>query len=130
MARTLSTETLIDLAEAEGISVHWHTGGPKGAWIPETQRISIRYGMSEAQTRCTLAHELGHARYGHPAGHDERHEKIAWRYAAQLLISEADYAAAERAYGHDHRIIAARLGVTQHLVGVWAETWERKRLAA
>ncbi|MBC3185037.1 hypothetical protein H7347_00300 [Corynebacterium sp. zg-331] len=32
--------------------------------------------------------------------------------------SETDYTA-EEAYGHDPRIIAAELGVTQHLVSVW-----------
>ncbi|MDK8450956.1 ImmA/IrrE family metallo-endopeptidase [Corynebacterium mastitidis] len=130
MARTLSTNDLIGLAEAEGITVEWHPSGPKGMWMPTRRAISIRYGLSDEQTRCTLAHELGHAYYGHPAGHDAQYERDAWRYAARLLISPEDYAAAERVYGPEPRIIAAQLGVTQYLVGVWSQMWQTKRAAA
>ena len=58
---------LADLAEEHGIRVVWHRGGPKGAWLPPGT-VSVREGMSGAQTRCTLAHELAHALAGDPAG--------------------------------------------------------------
>ncbi|WP_342341596.1 ImmA/IrrE family metallo-endopeptidase [Corynebacterium mastitidis] len=124
VARTLSTDDLICLAEADGISVEWHTGGPKGMWIPSRRAISLRHGLDEIQSRCTLAHELGHAYYNHPGGHDPKHEAAADRRAAWLLVSASDYAHAEGIYGPVPARIAAELGVTVHLLGVWREMWD------
>lgn len=128
MAKNLLTENLIRLTEVEGITVEWHSDGPKGKWIPSRRAISLRHDLSEVQTRCTLAHELGHAHYEHPAGHHPQHENEADKYAAMLLVSASEYALVEQIYGPYPARIAAELGVTQHLLGVWRRLWEQKRL--
>lgn len=119
--KTLSTNVtaLIDVAEARGYQVWWHRGGPKAAWLPHQRAVSIQVGLDDITALCSLAHELGHAHYGDPPGCDPRLEARADRFAARLLISPVEYAAAERAYGPHPAHIARELGVTTHLVQVW-----------
>lgn len=112
-------DALIEVAEARGISVRWHRGGPKAAWLPQQRAVTVRHGMDDAETLCALAHELGHAHYGDPAGHHPRYEQRADRFAARLLISPVEYALAEQTYGTHPARLAAELGVTVHLVHVW-----------
>lgn len=119
--KTLSTNVtaLIDVSERRGYQVRWHRGGPKAAWLPRQHAVTLRHGMSDADTLCALAHELGHAHYGDPAGCDPAREHRADRFAARLLISPVEYAMAEQAYGPHAARIAHELGVTTHLVQVW-----------
>ena len=119
--KTLSTnlDALIDVAETRGYHVRWHRGGPKAAWLPHQHAVSLRHGMSDADTLCALAHELGHAHYNDPPGHHGAHEQRADRFAARLLISPVEYAMAEHAYGPHPAHIAHELGVTTHLINVW-----------
>lgn len=119
-------EALIQSAEARGYRIRWHRGGPKAAWLPNQNAVTVRIGMDDAETLCALAHELGHAHYNDPPGHDPRFEARADRFAAQLLISPIDYALAERAYGPHPSRLAAELGVTLHLINVWRDLHERK----
>ena len=53
------------LAATHGITITTHTGGEKGRWYSNTRTISIRRDLGWVNTRCTLAHELGHAICGH-----------------------------------------------------------------
>lgn len=122
--RTPSIDTLIDVAENHGLHVDWHRGGPKGAWLPP-DTISIRVGMTDAETLSALAHELGHFANTDPCGDDPRAEARADRHAARILIDPDDYAVAEAVYGPCLPRIAAELGVTQHLATVWRDTYER-----
>ena len=62
-------ESLIQSAEARGYRIRWHRGGPKAAWLPHRSTITLRVGMDDTTTLCSLAHELGHAHYGDPPGH-------------------------------------------------------------
>ena len=117
--KTPSTNELISIAEAAGVRVTWHKGGPKGAWLPHARRISLRHGMDDAATRCTMAHELAHMWLGHPAPASNRQERQADRFAAQLLVSPVEYALAEQIYEARPQLIAAELGVTNEvLVGL------------
>ena len=50
-------------AQQLGVRLVRHTGGAKGYYHHKTRTISTRRGMSIAQYRSTLAHELGHAVY-------------------------------------------------------------------
>lgn len=52
----------------------WHRGGPKGAWLPHHRRISLRHGMDDVTTLCTLAHEVDHVVYSRPADTTKRQE--------------------------------------------------------
>lgn len=99
--------------------VRWYLGGPKGEWDPVRRRVGVRHGMSDEQTRSTLAHELAHALHGDAAGHDSRAEHRADLFAARLLISPGAFAGAEALYGTDTDRIAEELCVTCHLVDVW-----------
>ena len=47
-----------------------------------------------------IAHELGHAAYGHTVS-DAKAERQADEYAARLLITEGDYRRAETMFGQD-----------------------------
>lgn len=114
-------DALIEVAEARGYRVCWHRGGPKAAWLPHRQAITIRYGLDDATALCALAHELGHAHYGDPPGHHGPRETRADRFAARLLISPTEYAAAEAVYGPHPARIATEIGVTKHII----ETWQR-----
>lgn len=120
----ISVDALIDVAEHRGYHVRWHRGGPKAAWIPP-MTISLRLGMSDVATLCALAHELGHAFYNDPPGHTGKCERRADRFAARLLISPAEYQAAELVYGSHPARLAAELGVTTYLIQTFQTTIER-----
>lgn len=73
-------------AEQLGIEVlHRPIRTANGMWIPDHNLIVIRSGMKARYDRSILAHELGHACYGH---RDDRpkHEVQADRYAAEHMI--------------------------------------------
>lgn len=118
-------DALIDVAEARGYRIHWHKRGPKAAWIPARNTITLRYGMDDAETLCALAHELGHAYYNDPPGHFGTHELRANRFAAQLLISPVEYALAEEIYGPYPQRLAQELGVTIKVLETWQAMNER-----
>ena len=111
------------LATAHGITITPHTGGDKGRWYINTRTISIRRDLGWINTRCTLAHELGHALNNHDSTATgwlyTRQEGEADLWAANTLIDPADYRNAELIYGPHPGAIAAELGVTVHLVTVW-----------
>ncbi|MEW4620732.1 ImmA/IrrE family metallo-endopeptidase [Corynebacterium amycolatum] len=124
--KTPSTNELISIAEAAGVRVTWHKRGPKGAWIPYERRISLRHGMDDASTRCTMAHELAHMWLGHPAPASNKQERQADRFAAQLLVSPVEYALAEQIYEARPQLIAAELGVTNEVLAVWRGMYEKR----
>jgi hypothetical protein len=126
--RTPSTNTLIDVAVTHGLYVDWHRGGPKAAWRPP-DTITLQYGMNEADTLCSLAHEFGHFTHGDQCGRSPRAEARADRYAADILIDPDAYALAELTYGPEPQRIAAELGVTTHILAVWRELRDKDRHA-
>lgn len=125
-AWTLMIEALIQSAEARGYRIRWHRGGPKAAWIPGQNAITVQIGMDDVTTLCSLAHELGHAHYNDPPGHFGAHELRADRFAARLLVAPGDYAAAEGVYGSHPAVLASELGVTVKIITVWQELHTRR----
>ncbi|MGP9622576.1 ImmA/IrrE family metallo-endopeptidase [Corynebacterium sp. AOP34-AQ2-28] len=109
-----------------GRPVRWHIGGPKGAW--KDGRVSIRHGMSDAQTKSTIAHELSHVAHDDLCDGDDAVEDRANREASHLLIPPMAYAKAELAYGPDIHKIAEEIGVTTHLAMTWRDTFKRRDL--
>lgn len=84
---------------------------------------------TEITRRCSLAHEMGHWYYGHDwrREHDKAHdERQADTYAAKLLISPAEYAAAEALHGSHVGALAAELAVPSRIVTLWQQTEGRK----
>lgn len=48
------------LCHSPEITLEWHEGGEAGWYDFDTQTISLRRGMTQAERRCTLRHELEH----------------------------------------------------------------------
>lgn len=126
---TSNLDALIEVAENRGYKIRWHRGGPKAAWQPHRRTVTLRIGMGDTTTLCALAHELGHAHYNDPPGHVGAHEIRAERFAAKLLISPVDYAAAETIYGPHPARLAAELGVTIGILETWREIFVSSRAA-
>lgn len=110
---------LIETAERRGYRVIWHNHGPKAAWLPHRQAVTVRNGMDDAQTLCSLAHELGHAHHRDPPGHHGPMELRADRFAARLLVSPVEYQLAEAQYGPHPARLAHELGVTVKVLKTW-----------
>ncbi|QQU96760.1 ImmA/IrrE family metallo-endopeptidase [Corynebacterium aurimucosum] len=126
---TISVPDLHRLAESMGVTLRRHNGGKKGWYDHATRTISTRRGMSIQQYRSVLAHELGHAAHGDiPTGNghfDQRQERRADEYAAQLLINPTDFESAA-VWHHGHLpAIADELEVTKHLLKTWQSLHER-----
>ena len=81
----------------------------------DNNTIEIRPYLPRRVRRCAIAHELGHARYGHTYS-TPKAELQANRYAAQLLINVDDYREAELLYGENVNKLAYELDVTPTLV--------------
>ena len=98
-------------------------------FFPRCRRALYRLGMPHAETVCAVAHELGHAYFGDDFSadvlRDARQERRADRWAACLLISEADYRLAESMVGSHAGALAAELGVTVEFIQVWRDSYER-----
>lgn len=110
---------LIRLAAASGIEIHAaHLDDEVlGYWSPDEGRIYYDLHLTPNEARVTIAHELGHAHYGHRCD-NARHEHQAELYAANLLIDPAAYAALE-SINPDQHDIADELRVTVELVAFY-----------
>lgn len=75
-----------DHAAREGIRVVYRAQPDRGRWYPRPRIITLDFGLTTITERCVLAHELGHAHYGHDCTTDIG-ETQANRWAAQRLIT-------------------------------------------
>lgn len=89
----------------------------RGAYLPEHSLIIIDKALTLPQRRETLAHELGHAHYGHDCTTPTT-EAQAWRRAAHLTVNPDAYARAERLNPHP-AAIALELDLTPTLILEW-----------
>lgn len=107
---------LIRFAASQGIELHAShlEEDVLGYWSPDERRIYFDMQLTPDERRVTIAHELGHAHYGHRCD-SMRNERQADMYAANLLIDPAVYAAAEDVNPDQHHI-AEELGVTVELI--------------
>lgn len=112
---------LVLRAEAMGVRVEWGRDLPVPAEYDHARRvIRMADGRGDCVTRCSLAHELGHAALMHEPGGDYlAQERSANIYAAKLLISEDAYRRAESIVGHDPRALAKELDVTLAMIAAW-----------
>lgn len=110
---------LLAHAASLGVSVHCaHIDGQRGYYDDEKKIIVYDIELTPVEKICVLAHELGHAYYGHKSHGDPRAEEQADYYAACLLISPEAYAAAE-AIDPSSGAIADEIGVELRLVRVY-----------
>lgn len=77
------------LRELVDVTLHWHDDGPAGWCRHSTQDVSIRRGMTQAERRSTICHELVHLERG-PAvrGQAAREEIEVSKEAARRLIPD------------------------------------------
>lgn len=125
---------MIDLyAEAQRLGVAVQTRSfPKsrqGCYLDGAGIIYLSDQLGEGMwMRCVLAHELGHAYYGHTVTTPAT-EKQADERAADLLIDPGDYARAER-MSDNPDFIAHELDITRRLVRAYQRRLHRFKAVA
>ncbi len=107
---------LLRRAADEGLTVHACRlpPGMLGCYEPDASRIWFDLGLTPAERRSVIAHELGHHFYRHRES-TPRNERAADRYAASLLIDPEEYARLEPIHP-DADTIADELQVTVKIV--------------
>ncbi|WP_454893769.1 ImmA/IrrE family metallo-endopeptidase [Alloscardovia omnicolens] len=86
-------------------------GNHMGYYDATTRTIIVDSTLNPTQYRCTLAHELIHAKYDH-TGHDPKNENKTRKETALWLINIIDYVQAEQIYDADKQHIARDLEIT------------------
>lgn len=97
--------------------------GRCGCYYEPTRLIIIDETLPDFARRCTLAHELAHARH-HYRGCDpngSKAERRARRETVLRLINPTEYAIAEQMYEGDSFLIAQALDVTVQVVEDYKE---------
>lgn len=109
-----------------GIEVQWADLGEylRGEYDWRDDSIVLNCRLTRRQAAATLAHELGHQRFGDTCS-TPANERRAWQYGAALLITPDQYAAAESVVGHHVAALAIELGVTPRLIRAWREWWSQ-----
>lgn len=107
-----------------GIQVEWASLGDnrRGEYRRHGDRIVLNLRLTARQAVSTLAHELGHHRFGDRCS-TGANERRAWEYAAALLITPEEYEEAEEVVGHQVSALALELGVTPRLIEAWRDWW-------
>ena len=119
---------MIRHAEAMGLRVAYRDLGRHTGYLYGGGLVVLNHRHHLNAQRETLAHEGGHAYWGHDwtRDHDrERDERLADQYAARLLITRDAYAAAEELCDGHPGAIARELGVTRRLVELRREDFAR-----
>lgn len=77
------------LRELVEVTLHWHDDGPAGWCRHSTQEVSLRRGMTQAERRSTVCHEVVHLERG-PAvrGYGAREELEVSKEAARRLLPD------------------------------------------
>ena len=114
-----------------GIDVRWQDLGEtrRGEYRRDDNSIVLSPRLTGRQVVACLAHELGHHRFGHGCS-SPANERRAWEYAAALVLTPAEYAAAEERVGHDPSGLAIELAVTPQLIEAWRRWWHTRGRSA
>ena len=115
--QTTDIDTLYARAEGMGLRVEEDClpRGMNGCYCDALGLIVLHDKLNARQRRCTLCHELIHARH-HDLGCGTRYgakcERRCRRETALALISPVDYGMAEEVYEGNTWMMAVELGVT------------------
>lgn len=118
----MTEEELLAACATLGVYVAYIPYHLAGAYFHQEQLIIIDARLPPARLIETLAHEYTHATLGHDGCQPHHIETKVDKYAAQLLISPAEYALAEHLYGTDTYAIADELGVTPETIQHYQHT--------
>jgi len=115
---------LMDEARRLGVVVHLvHIDDDRraGEYSESSKEVFVDLGLTMAEIKWTLAHELAHAYYRHTCT-TPTNERQADRRAARTLIDLTDYVLAE-AIDPDPQFIADELGIPRRAVRVFQREW-------
>lgn len=95
------------------VTLEFHEGGPRGKVSHARQAISLRIGMTRAERRDALLHELIHLERG-PVGRSmkAKEEEQVRRQTARLALPDLDAIADALAWAHCPEEAAEELGVS------------------
>lgn len=96
--------------------------GRRGSYRFSNNTIQLGLHLSRRQAIATLAHEVGHQRFGDTCS-TPANERRAWEFGAALVITPLEYRAAEGQVGSDARALAIELDVTPKLIEAWRRWW-------
>lgn len=91
-----------------------------------TRTIIVRTGLDPATRVCAIAHELGHAHYGHDCS-SPRAECEADEWAAEKLLTLDNVKSVARECEGSLTAISATLGVTPQLLSQWMHMYQSGR---
>lgn len=97
----------------------------RGEWRWWEDVIALHHKLTVAQTVSVLGHEVGHVVFGDVCS-TPAVERRAWEYAASMLVTPVEYAAAETLVGCHVGALAKELEVTTKLVEAWRRWWLMK----
>lgn len=92
-----------------------------------SRTIIVRWGLDPVTRVCAIAHELGHAHYGHDCS-SARAEREADEWAARALLTVDLVEDAGRECDGAACAIAAELGVTPALLELWMQMYQAGRI--
>lgn len=112
---------LLSIAAEHGVNIKIATlaSGVRGFYCKDDNTIYLSRRLTLIEQRCTLAHELGHAYFGHDCSTDWN-ENQANDFAARILILPREYAAAEYC-STDPEYLADELAVTVEMVSYYQQ---------
>lgn len=90
-----------------------------GTYDAAQRCITLLRGLTPVEERCVLAHELGHAHFGHIASTPAA-ERAAERFAARLLVDPARLRDVAR-WCSDPRELADELDVTEEVLASYLQ---------
>lgn len=100
------------LRELAHVTLHWHDGGLMGEADHQEQSITLRRGLTWAQRRCTLMHELVHLERGPALSSTvEQDEERVRRETARRMLPDVRALGEAIAWAYDEHEAADELGV-------------------
>lgn len=124
----MTENDLLTELEREGMVVETTPlpGTCRGLYVAHKHLVVIRPGLTYAQRRSTLAHELVHVLRNDDGHQSKKVEQKVNRDAADLLISAPEYELAEKIHGSNIAGIAQELDVATFIVEAYRETLFRR----